>query len=144
MLLSLRDRGGRFSSSAPLEKGSGMASRRTLYLPALLVATAVLMACAAAVLTLSGKAEARTDSFDARPPQGVLMKDADVLQVQSFSGGNWSYYQQGGWASVIFDNFGEYDFPKADVVGAGTRLHVRLAKPERPSVRIVAHPRVKD
>jgi hypothetical protein len=47
-----------------------MASRRTLYLPALLVATAVLMACAAAVLTLSGKAEARTGSFDARPPRG--------------------------------------------------------------------------
>ncbi len=42
--------------SAPPEKGRGMTRRRTLYLPALIVA--VLMACAVAVLAVSEKAEA--------------------------------------------------------------------------------------
>jgi hypothetical protein len=45
------------SSSAPREKGRDIIRRRTLYLPALLVAL-VLLACAAAVLAVSKEAEA--------------------------------------------------------------------------------------
>ncbi len=42
-------------SSAPPEKGRGMTTRRTLHLPELLVAAAMLMACAATVLAASEK-----------------------------------------------------------------------------------------
>jgi hypothetical protein len=56
-MLVLRDRGRALSSSAPPEKGRSMTGRRTLYLPALIVAS-VLMACAAAVLAVSKEAEA--------------------------------------------------------------------------------------
>jgi hypothetical protein len=105
----------------------------------------IVVTLALAVATLAVfAAEARAGSFDTRPPKAALMKYKSVLQVRSFSGGGWSFYQNGGWAADVFDNFGEYYFPKADVVGAGTRLHVRLA-PERPSVvEINAWPRVKD
>src|SRR5215217_401864 len=40
------------------EKGTAMARRTRLYLPALIVAAAVLIACAAAVLAVSREAEA--------------------------------------------------------------------------------------
>jgi Tol biopolymer transport system component len=56
-MLLLRARGRALSSSAQPEKGRSMTSRRTLYLPALIVA-AVLMACAAAVLAVPKEAEA--------------------------------------------------------------------------------------
>ena len=59
MLQSLLDRGRAwFFSSAPPQKERGMTTRRTLCLPALLVAAVVLVACAVAVLAVSEKAEA--------------------------------------------------------------------------------------
>ena len=57
MLPALRDRGG-WSSFPPPEKGRTITTRRTPYLPALLVVAAVMMACAAAVLAILGEAEA--------------------------------------------------------------------------------------
>jgi hypothetical protein len=56
---TLPDRGDLCSfSSAPPQKGRSTTTSRTLHLPALLVAAAVLVACAAAVLAVSEKAEA--------------------------------------------------------------------------------------
>jgi hypothetical protein len=66
-------------------------------------------------------------------PNAVLMKGPEVLQVREFYGGQWCHYQDTGWTCGIYDTLGTYYFPKADAVGAGTRLHVRLAKPEHPS-----------
>jgi hypothetical protein len=107
-----------------------------------LLALALALAVATALATLAiFAAEARAGSFGSKPPKAVLMKGSHVLQVRSFSGGTWSYYQNGWICCFVADNFGHYAFPKADVVGAGTRLHVRLAKPERPSVGIVARPK---
>jgi hypothetical protein len=118
--------------------------RETSTKPRLLVLAAAL-AVATALATLAVfAAEARADSFDSRPPQGVLMKDSRVLQKRDFTGGNWTFYKNGNLTGIVFDNFGEYTFPKADAVGAGTKLHVKLAKPERPGILIVAHPKVKD
>jgi hypothetical protein len=115
-----------------------------LVLAAALAVTLLFAALAVFAAEAQATARASEASFDHRPPKAALMKDASVLQVQGFTGGDWVFYQNGGQTGIVFDNFGEYHFPKADVVRAGTRLHVRLAKPERPSVQIVAHPRVKD
>lgn len=57
MLPALCDRGGWSSFPSP-EKGRTITTRRTPYLPALLVVAAVMMACAAAVLAILGEAEA--------------------------------------------------------------------------------------
>src|SRR5918993_2160689 len=57
MLSSSRGRGGRCTFAPPRERRGAHMRRRTLYVPALIVA-AVLVACAAALLALSEKAEA--------------------------------------------------------------------------------------
>jgi len=106
----------------------------------------LLLALAAAFAALAlFAAEARADSFDHRPPKGVLMKDGKTLQAQVFAGGEWSWYIGGEPATAYFDNFGSYHFPYPDRVGPGTTLHVRFAKPQRPhAVHVNAYPRVKD
>ena len=110
----------------------------------------VVMVATMALATLAvfaSFAEAQpTGSFGHRPPKAILMKDSRVLQARGDGCARWNYYQNGEWAyRVPFDNLGCYSPPKeADVVGAKTRLHVRLAKPERPSVRMIAHPRLNE
>jgi hypothetical protein len=111
----------------------------------LVLATALSVALVfAALAVFASEAQASEASSGHLPPKATLMKDSHVLQVRGFSGGSWVYYQDGGRTGTVYDNFGEYSFPKADEVAAGTRLHVRLAKPERPSVIDTnAYPRVK-
>ena len=107
--------------------------------------TALAVAIALAALVVFA-AEARAGSFDSEPPEAVLMKYKTVLQAQGNAGGYWHSYNEktGGWSYTIYDNFGEYAFPKSNEVGAGRRLHVRFDKPQRPSaVEINAYPRVK-
>ena len=89
--------------------------RETSRRPGLLVLVATLaLAVATALATLAVfAAEAQADSFDHRPPKGVLMKDGKMLQAQDFTGGEWHWYQNGNGrpAFGIFDNFGSYPFP---------------------------------
>ena len=112
-----------------------------------------VMAAAMALATLAGFAsfaEARatagpTGSFGHRPPKAVLMKYESVLQVGGDVCHHWHFYQNGEWDYRLpTDYLGCYSPPKADEVGAGRRLHVRLTKPERPSVRILAFPKLNE
>lgn len=110
----------------------------------------VVMVATMALATLAvfaSLAEAQpTGSFGHRPPKAILMKDSRVLQARGDGCARWNYYQNGEWMwRIPIDTLGCYSPPKeADVVGAKTRLHVRLAKPERPSVRVLARPRLNE
>jgi predicted lipoprotein with Yx(FWY)xxD motif len=72
-----------FFSSALLRKGRGMTTGRTLHLAALLVAAAVLAACAAAVLAVSQKAEAAFPGKDGK----IAYRDGGVLYTINPDGG---------------------------------------------------------
>jgi len=86
-------------------------------------------------------AEARAGSFSDGFPKQVLMKGATVLQDGNFYYGTWNWYEAGEWNKVHADGLG--GFPRADTVRAGSRLHIRTNKPERPaSFRIRAYKKV--
>jgi hypothetical protein len=94
---------------------------------------AVMLASSAVVA-----ASAQAGSFNHYPPDpAVLMKGKTELQ----KGGVWTYtwhYYQRGWVHSIGD--GIYSFPRAELVGAGSTLHIRLNKPQRPErFRIIAY-----
>jgi hypothetical protein len=74
--------------SAPTEKGRNL-TRRTLYLPALIVA-AVLMACAAALLAVSEKAEATFPGNNGRIAYTVNNgNDSDIYTIKPDGGGKF-------------------------------------------------------
>jgi hypothetical protein len=76
-------------------------------------------------------ATAQAGSFDRKPPNAVLMKDKTVLQTGIKGSTCWTYYRAGeGWAGSCVDRL--YRFPRADLVRAGSRLHIRINKPQRP------------
>jgi hypothetical protein len=85
-------------------------------------------------------------SFGQNPPKAALMKGDTVLQTTGAPGGNWAFCNKSGeCGSAIYDNFGEFWFPKVDEVNAGSRLHVRFNKPERPDfIEVNAWPKVKE
>ena len=86
-------------------------------------------------------AEARAGSFSDEFPKQILMKGATVLQDGNFYYGTWNSYEAGEWNEVHADGFG--GFPRADTVRAGSRLHIKTNKPERPaSFRIRAYKQV--
>jgi hypothetical protein len=86
-------------------------------------------------------AEARAGSFSDGFPKQVLMNGATVLQDGSFYYGTWNSYEAGEWNQVHADGIG--GFPQADTVRAGSRLHIKTNKPERPaSFRIRAYKQV--
>jgi hypothetical protein len=103
-----------------------------------LVVAVALVVAALAVFA----AEAGAGSFDSRPPEAVLMKGQAVLQTGQRGSYCWSWYDEaiGDWKGLCADTF-SYAFPRADgLLKAGARLHVRLAKPERPEkFRITAY-----
>jgi hypothetical protein len=81
-------------------------------------------------------AEVRAGSFDQGPPRAVLMKSTNVLQEQTAELSEWTYWdtywdEDGQWITWYPEAL-EGEFPRADVVGAGRRLHIRLNKPQRP------------
>jgi hypothetical protein len=123
--------------------------RETQAKPRLLVLVATLalaVTTASATLALfaaeaQATARASETSFDPLPPKTALMKGPEVLQARSFAGAQWYYYQDGEWWASYYDNFGRYTFPKAVVLKKGTRLHVRIFKPERPNVQVNSHTR---
>jgi hypothetical protein len=109
--------------------------RETQAKPRLLVLVASLALAAASLLAALAvfAAEARAGSFDSRPPKAVLMKGATVLQADQRGSFCWSFYDEGGgnWKYLCADT--TYMFPRAhDFLRAGTRLHIRLGKPQRP------------
>ena len=108
--------------------------RETSTEPRLLVlASALAVALVFAALAVFA-AEARAGSFDSRPPKAVLMKGATVLQAGQSGSFSWSFYNEGSgnWKTLCADT--TYMFPRAhdDFLRAGTRLHIRLGKPQRP------------
>ena len=74
-------------------------------------------------------AEAKAGSFDHRPPNAVLMKGSQALQEAKVGSNCWNYYD-GGWLGRCVDKL--YSFPRAEVVRADSRLHIKIAKPQRP------------
>ena len=102
--------------------------RLPLFVASLVLATLALFA-----------SEAWAGSFGSEPPDAILMKYKTVLQTARAAGGTWCVYAPpagggpGGYPCAIYDNFGVFDFPKVDEVGAGKRLHVRFHKPEPPT-----------
>ncbi len=104
-----------------------------------------VMAAAMALATLAvfaSFAEARataeaSGSFGHRPPKAVLMKGQAILQTGQLGAFCWYYYPD----MLCGDPPFSYSFPRADgFLGAGSRLHVRLGKPERPETfRITAY-----
>jgi hypothetical protein len=112
----------------------------------LVVMVAAMALATLAVFAVEARATAGpTGSFGHLPPKAVLMKYESVLQVGADVCAHWYFYQNGEWEFLIpTDYLGCYSPPKADEVGAGRRLHVRLAKPERPSVRILAFPKLNE
>jgi hypothetical protein len=102
----------------------------------------VVMVAAMALASMAiVAAEARAGSFSDGFPRQVLMKGATVLQHGRFYYGSWHWYEAGEWNRVDADGLG--GFPRADAVRAGSRLHIRTNKPERPAAfRIRAYRRV--
>jgi hypothetical protein len=96
----------------------------------------VMVATMALAVTAVFVAEARAGSFDSEPPKALLMKYKTVIQAREVVSAHWFYYdEEHGWVDEYSDSPDIFDgtYPKAAVVGAGRRLHVRLLKPERPS-----------
>jgi hypothetical protein len=98
-----------------------------------------------AAMALAGtaifSAEARAGSFSDGFPKQVLKKGATVLQHGYFFYGTWNWYEAGEWNKVYAD--GTYDYPRADTVRAGSKLRIRINKPERPAAfRIRAYKEV--
>ena len=102
----------------------------------------VMVATMALAGTVLFAAQAWAGSFYDSPPKAVLMKYKTVIQARQAVYAHWFYYdEEDGWVEYYYDSAAYFNgtYPKAAVVGAGRRLHVRLRKPERPSsLRIVA------
>ena len=95
----------------------------------------------AVALTLAGvavvAATAEAGSFSDGFPKQVLMKGGTKLQDGDFDYGGWHWYEAGEWKE-IYGDYGEW--PHAVTVRAGSKLHIRINKPERPAVfRIKAY-----
>jgi hypothetical protein len=66
----------------------------------------------------------------------VLMKGNTVLQYGVFAYGTSHIYENGSWNTYYADGPGmdmsQDEYPRAAVVGAGRKLHIRLNKAQRP------------
>jgi hypothetical protein len=94
------------------------------------------VALALAVVAVAG-AEARAGSFDDGFPEQLLKQGGSVLQRGDLNHGTWHWYEAGEW-NTVFADYGEW--PRAVPVGAGSRLRIRINKPERPAIyRIKAY-----
>jgi hypothetical protein len=103
-------------------------TKRTGRRALVLVMTATTMALASIAIVA---AQAHAGSFSDEFPKTVLMKGATVLQHGRFYYGSWHWYEAGEWNRVDADGLG--GFPRADAVRAGSRLHIKINKPERPA-----------
>ena len=66
----------------------------------------------------------------------VLMKGKTVLQHGVLAYSTWHIYEDGSWNTYFADGPGmdmsQEEYPRAAVVGAGRKLHIRLNKAQRP------------
>jgi hypothetical protein len=104
----------------------------------LLTLVAVALAAALGVVSLP-LAQAASSSYD-DPPSRVLMKGSTVLQKGRMGSHCWSYYDDGRPVGYCADYV--YNFPRrAVLLRAGSTLHIRIDKPQRPDrVQVVAYP----
>src|SRR3712207_6575141 len=104
----------------------------------LLTLVAVALAAALGVVSLP-LAQTAPSSYDDNPRNEVLMKRATVLQKGRMGSHCWSYYagRPGAYCADYV-----YDFPRrAVLLRAGSTLHIRIDKPQRPDrVELVAYP----
>jgi hypothetical protein len=106
----------------------------------LVMVLTVALACVAVVAV-----QAQAGSFDHRPPHQVLFKGAQLQRGIAQSESIWwhSYDENGGWGVYDPGYSGSNHWPNSDVVPAGSRLRIRIAKPQHPySVRIEAYRRL--
>jgi hypothetical protein len=105
----------------------------------LLTLVAVALAAALGVVSLP-LAQAASSSYDDDPPSKVLMKGSTVLQKGRMGSHCWSYYDDGRPVGYCADYV--YNFPRrAVLLRAGSTLHIRIDKPQRPDrVQVVAYP----
>jgi hypothetical protein len=104
----------------------------------LLALVAVALAAALGVVSLP-LVQAASSSYDDNPPNEVLMKGSTVLQKGRMGSHCWSYYD-GRPGAYCADYV--YNFPRrAVLLRAGSTLHIRIDKPQRPDrVQVVAYP----
>jgi hypothetical protein len=122
-----------------------VALRETLTKPRLLVLLASLALSAALVLAalalFAAEAQASEDSFGHRAPNAILMKGDTAIQKGLRSSSCWSYWNEAkdSWVGYCADTL--YMFPRSGAsLRAGTRLNIRLGKPERPEdLKITAY-----
>jgi hypothetical protein len=116
---------------------------RLLVLVALLALAVSTASATLAIFAAEARAAPKTSeaSFDSLPPKAALMKGPEVIQARGFEGAEWFFWKDKQWQGKFWDAFGWYTFPKAVVLNKGTRLHVRIFKPERPHIRISSHTR---
>ena len=108
----------------------------------------VLAMALASIAVFAVQAQAGS-SFDPRPPNEVLFKGG-ALQTGDMHLYGWNYYQppdeyypDGRFVHYDGGYAGDYAWPRADVVQAGSRLRIRINKPQRPAIfRIEAYPRL--
>jgi hypothetical protein len=124
-------------SAIPTYRSRGTPRKHTkrLWMTFIMLVLAIALASMAVVT-----AEAQTSSNSEGFPKQVLMKGNTELQNGKFNYGTWHWYEAGQWNTVHAD--GLRDSPRADLVRAGSWLHIRVNKPQRPeSFTITAHPR---
>jgi hypothetical protein len=113
-----------------------------------LLALAVAMATLAAlpVLGLAAPTTRAANPYPGNPPKFALMKGDTVIQKGLQSSTCWSYWSKtrDHWTGYCAD--APYAFPRhAAPVPAGSNLHVRLYKPQRPDrVQLGYFPAVND
>jgi hypothetical protein len=113
-------------------------TKKTASRPLVLVVMVATMVLAGIAIVA---AEAQAGSFSDGFPKQVLMKGTTVLQEGNFYYGSWHWYEAGEWNRVDAD--GILDYPRADTVRAGSKLHIKINKPERPAAfRIRAYKKV--
>ena len=121
------------------EKSRGTLSKHTRRLWMTFMVVLTMATAAIAVGTAGAQASSSSETF----PKTVLMKDNTELQNGRFIYGTWHYYEAGSWNTVFADGF--YGFPPSDVVRAGSTLHIRIDKPQRPeNFTITAYPRLDE
>src|SRR5918997_4979521 len=109
-----------------IRSGSFTKTKRS-WLSVVLVLAVVLASLALVTAT------AQAGSFDDTPPKAVLMKGATVVQTGRTGSSCWTSYDEGSgnWVGQCVDKI--YTFPHAgDVLRAGTKIHIRLNKPQQP------------
>jgi hypothetical protein len=88
-------------------------------------------------MALSALAVVATQAQAVRYSDPVLMKGQTVLQHGVFAYSHWYFYENGSWCSVYADGPGMdmvlSEYPRAAIVGAGRKLHIRLNKAQRPA-----------